>query len=145
MNYQSTKIIHLGSTAFRQWRADSHCRFIHGYRLSAKIWFQCNKLDGNGWVYDFGKCKNFERELKEVYDHKLCVAKDDPNIEEFKNMDSLGLAEIVVFENGVGIEKFTKHVFDLVDEYVRKDTDDRVYVKKVEIWEHELNSAILEA
>lgn len=28
--YQSTKVIELGSCAFRQWRAEhSHCKYIH--------------------------------------------------------------------------------------------------------------------
>ena len=50
----STKIIPLGSAAFRQPFARSHCKFIHGYRLQAKFWFECEVLDNNNWVVDFG-------------------------------------------------------------------------------------------
>ena len=61
MEYQSTKIIELGSCAFRQWRADSHCKFIHGYRLVAKFWFECEKLDERNWVVDFGGLKELKQ------------------------------------------------------------------------------------
>ena len=31
------------STAFRQWRADSHCRFMHGYSLEFNC-FRCRRI-----------------------------------------------------------------------------------------------------
>ena len=37
MSHTSSKLIELGSTAFRQPRADSHCRYIHGYQLKAEV------------------------------------------------------------------------------------------------------------
>ena len=38
--YISTKTYkHLGPVAYRQWRADSHCRFIHGYSLEVHVKF----------------------------------------------------------------------------------------------------------
>ena len=33
------------SAAFRQWRADSHCKFIHGYSLEFEFVFGANELD----------------------------------------------------------------------------------------------------
>ena len=54
MSFTSTKILELGSCAFRQPKADSHCRFLHGYRLTAKFWFRASQLDKNNWVVDFG-------------------------------------------------------------------------------------------
>ena len=50
MRYVSTKIIPMGSTAFRQWRADSHCKLIHGYRLQCKLWFTADELDDKNWI-----------------------------------------------------------------------------------------------
>ena len=47
MSFESTKVIDLGSCAFRQPQAESHCKFIHGYRLKAKFWFTADKLDKN--------------------------------------------------------------------------------------------------
>ena len=60
--FQSTKVLELGSCAFRQPRAShSHCRFVHGYKLSAKFWFEAKELDENNWVVDFGGLKDFKK------------------------------------------------------------------------------------
>ena len=61
MSHTSSKLIELGSTAFRQPRAESHCRYIHGYQLKAEVTFACNELDGNNWVFDFGGLKEFNQ------------------------------------------------------------------------------------
>ena len=34
------------SCAFRQWRADSHCKYVHGYAFRFKVWFE-GELDDN--------------------------------------------------------------------------------------------------
>ena len=48
MTYKSTKThghaIGL-SAAFRQWRADSHCKYLHGYALAVKFVFEAGELD----------------------------------------------------------------------------------------------------
>jgi 6-pyruvoyltetrahydropterin/6-carboxytetrahydropterin synthase len=41
------------STCFRQHRAKSHCRFLHGYPLSFTFTFAATQRDENGWVIDF--------------------------------------------------------------------------------------------
>ena len=51
--YRSYKEFNGYSTAFRQHKADSHCRFIHGYALRFKVWFD-GELDNRNWVVDFG-------------------------------------------------------------------------------------------
>ena len=45
------------SAAFRQWRAESHCRFMHGYSLEFGFVFGAHELDENNWVVDFGGLK----------------------------------------------------------------------------------------
>ena len=42
------------SAAFRQWRADSHCKFLHGYSLEFEFEFGADELDEKNWVVDFG-------------------------------------------------------------------------------------------
>ena len=70
MSYQSTKIIELGSCAFRQWRAThSHCRFLHGYQLKAKLWFSGSSLDEKNWIVDFGGLKELKAKLQQVFDN----------------------------------------------------------------------------
>lgn len=133
----------MGSTAFRQWRAKSHCRFCHGYRLQSKIWFAADQLDENNWVYDFGDCKIIKNTLEQQFDHTTCVAADDPELETFKLLHQKGIIDLRVMD-AVGIEKTAEWVFNTVNEFVQERTANRVYVLKVEVWEHEGNSAIFE-
>jgi 6-pyruvoyltetrahydropterin/6-carboxytetrahydropterin synthase len=138
--YQSTKIIDLGSCAFRQPKATSHCRHIHGYRLSSKIWFACIELDENNWVMDFGGLKELKESLEDIFDHTLVISSNDPCLDTFKELEKQDAAKLVVMD-GVGIEKFARTVFYIADEFVKRITLSRVWVEQVEVWEHEKNSA----
>jgi len=144
MIYLSTKIIPLGSTTFRQWRADSHCKYIHGYRLLSKIWFTADKLDKNNWVFGIGDCKRLKYMLEYQFDHTFCCAADDPEIETFRRLEERGLLQLRVMEEAVGIEATAKWVFNLANNHVEDRTRGRAWVSKVEVWEHEGNSAIYE-
>ena len=142
-NFQSTKVIELGSCAFRQWRAtDSHCRHIHGYQLKAKIWFGCNTLDDRNWVVDFGGLKDLKVILHEYFDHTLTVAADDPALELFKELATGDVINLRVFEGGVGIEKTAEFVFNLTQEYIKAASSGRCWVNAVEVFEHADNSAV---
>ena len=45
----STKVFDGFSCVFRQWKADgTHCRFLHGYGVSFKVWFE-GELDERNW------------------------------------------------------------------------------------------------
>jgi 6-pyruvoyltetrahydropterin/6-carboxytetrahydropterin synthase len=143
MKYESTKIIELGSCAFRQWKADSHCKFIHGYRLVAKFWFACNHLDEKNWVVDFGGLKGLKQVLEKQFDHTLCIAADDPLLEVFKQLHTTGGCDLRVMSKGVGIERTAEWCFDVADGNVRGITNNRCWVEKVEVWEHDKNSAIV--
>ena len=143
MKYSSTKIIELGSCAFRQWRADSHCKFIHGYRLIAKFWFNCNDLDEKNWVVDFGGLKGLKDILEKQFDHTLCVASDDPLLEGFKSLHAAGGCDLRIMTDGVGIEKTAEWCLNTADTFIREQTGGRCWVEKVEVWEHEKNSALV--
>ena len=139
--FESTKIIELGSTAFRQPDADSHCRFIHGYKLTAKFWFACDALDGNNWVVDFGGLKELKDELRNLFDHTLCVSGDDPYLATFQQMYIDEIVDLRVFDNGVSIEKFAERCYLIANHYLRT-LGDRCWCSKVEVFEHSSNSAI---
>jgi 6-pyruvoyltetrahydropterin/6-carboxytetrahydropterin synthase len=135
----------LGSCAFRQWKAKSHCKFLHGYDLRAKIWIGCNELNSNGWVFDFGGFKDITDLLQHSFDHKTCVASDDPEFEDFVALNEKNVIQLIVFNDGVGIEKFAKAVFDLVNDEVKAVTKGRCWVEQVEVFEHDKNSAIYQS
>ena len=144
MRYISTKIIPMGSTAFRQWRADSHCKLIHGYRLQCKLWFTADELDDKNWIYDFGGCREIKKLLEKQFDHTTVVAADDPELDTFKLMSEKGMIDLRIAEKGVGIEWTAEWVYETTNKFVTEQTNSRVRVIKVEVWEHEGNSAIYE-
>lgn len=140
-DYQSTKLIELGSCAFRQPNAKSHCKYIHGYRLKAKIWFGCSDLNTNNWVVDFGGLKQLKETLQKHFDHTLVLSNDDPLLNQFKIIHKKGGVDLRTMD-GVGIEKFAEYCFNVSNEYVNKKTNGRCWVNQVEVFEHENNSAI---
>ena len=144
MSFSSTKIIELGSCAFRQPQAKSHCKFVHGYRLVGKFWFSANELDENNWVVDFGGLKSLKSKLEEHFDHTTVIADNDPALDSFKKLHEDGIVDLRVMHGGVGIEKFAEHCFKVANEHVVQSTDGRCWCKKVEVFEHEKNSAIYE-
>ena len=144
MSFTSTKIIELGSCAFRQPTADSHCRFIHGYRLTAKFWFRAKELDHNNWVVDFGGLKDLKKLLEDQFDHTTCIARTDPKLEIFKQMRDAGVCDLRIMD-GVGIEKFAEWCHATADNFVGIITNMRCRCVAVEVFEHEKNSAIYSA
>jgi len=131
------------SACFRQWRADSHCRFVHGYALAIKMEFLATHLNSKNWVVDFGSLKPIKQMLENTFDHKLLVAADDPLLAEFKRLEELGGAEVVVVHD-TGCEAFAKLIGDQVIYWLslQPDLDGRVYLSSVEVREHGANSAI---
>jgi 6-pyruvoyltetrahydropterin/6-carboxytetrahydropterin synthase len=140
MNFQSTKLIELGSCAFRQWSASSHCRFVHGYQLKAKFWFGASHLDEKNWVVDFAGLKELKAILQQQFDHTLCIASDDPLLPLFLQLHEQKGCDLRVME-GVGIEKTAEWCFNVANDYVKKMTNNRCWVESVEVFEHEANSA----
>jgi len=131
------------STVFRQSGADSHCNLLHGYALSFSFKFGCEQLDEKDWVVDFGGLHELKDWLKDNFDHKLVVAKNDPEIKRILTLQDEGLAEVVVV-NGVGCEKFAEHAFHKADDLVGEMTGGRTYCVSCEVREHGANSAIYE-
>ena len=142
--FQSTKVINLGSCAFRQPRAESHCRYIHGYRLKAKFWFEADNLDDNNWVVDFGSLKPLKKKLEKQFDHTLCIDVHAPALARFQLLSDNDAADIRIM-NGVGIEITAKWCHDAANEHLDNGTTPNgARCVKVEVWEHEGNSAIYE-
>jgi 6-pyruvoyltetrahydropterin/6-carboxytetrahydropterin synthase len=139
--YSSTKLIELGSCAFRQWKAtDTHCCKVHGYQLKAKFWFE-GELDDRNWVVNFGGLKGLKSVLQKQFDHTLCIAADDPLINIFQELHDAGGCDLRIM-SAVGIEKTAEYCFQVANTYIQKLTEARCKVTKVEVWEHDLNSAI---
>lgn len=149
MKFQSSKVFDGFSTVFRQWKADgTHCRFLHGYDIEVKVYFE-GDLDHRNWVWDFGGMKRAKGKIdgfnpKEwfdyMFDHTTVVAQDDPFLPQFKLMHEEHIIQLRVIP-AVGAEQFAKYVFEKVDEFVTKETEGRVYVTRVDIAENRKNAA----
>ena len=147
--FQSSKVFDGFSTVFRQWKAEeTHCRFVHGYGISFKVYFE-GELDHRNWVWDFGGMKRAKTQIdgkspKEwmdyMFDHTLIVAEDDPYLNAFREMGTAGVAQVRVIE-ATGAEKFAEFVFNKINEFVKTETENRVRVTKVKFMEHGKNAA----
>lgn len=133
------------SACFRQWRAKSHCRFIHGYALSFKFTFQAETLDENGWVIDFGGLKPLKQWLVDNFDHRLVIAADDPAVNTLMALSDNDLmegklADVTILPR-VGCEAFALYAYNQAA-LLAMETGGRVRVHSVEVREHGANSAI---
>ena len=147
--FQSSKVFDGFSTVFRQWKAETtHCRFVHGYGISFKVYFE-GDLDERNWVWDFGGMKRAKTQIdgkspKEwmdyMFDHTLIVAEDDPFIKAFQQMDDAGVAQVRVIP-ATGAEKFAEYIYNKLNKFVDTETEGRVRVTKVKFMEHGKNAA----
>ena len=143
-DYRSTKKFDGYSTAFRQWRAKhSHCQFVHGYAMEFLVTFE-GSLDELNWVCDFGcfKRNGIKDHMKYMFDHTTIVAKDDPELESFKQLSEKGLIQLRILDH-VGCEKFAEYVFDYINSKIFTETEGRVRVLKVESFEGGTNNSAI--
>ena len=129
------------SAVFRQPKAHSHCKFLHGYSLAFKFTFGASNLDEKNWVVDFGGLKKLKKWLEDSFDHKLVLDRDDPMMYKFAELENAGLAEITLLD-GVGVEKFAEHAWKFADDLVKEASDGRCWCESVECSEHGANSGI---
>ena len=145
----STKLFDGYSTCVRQWKAEgTHCKFLHGYAVSFRVWFE-GELDERNWVFDFGGMKRAKSTIagkspKEFFtwllDHTTVIAEDDPYLEHFKQMDTDGIIQLRVLPS-VGCERFAEYLYETINNFLKEETEGRVKAVKIEVYEHERNSA----
>jgi 6-pyruvoyltetrahydropterin/6-carboxytetrahydropterin synthase len=145
MTFRSTKTYghDIGlSACFRQWRAESHCRLLHGYALAVHFEFETENLDIRNWVVDFGSLKSLKQMLQDTFDHKLLVAEDDPERKALELLGLIGIAEIVIVP-ATGCERFAELIFECTEQWLADNGySPRCKLVKVEVREHGANSAI---
>ena len=150
--FQSTKVFDGFSCVFRQWRAEgTHCKFLHGYGVSFRVWFE-GDLDYRNWVWDFGGMKrakgtidgmNPKAWMDYMFDHTTIMAEDDSLLGTFKTLDATGAVQLRILP-AVGAEKFAEFIYNKLQEFVNQETEGRVKVVRVEFMENGKNSAIYE-
>jgi len=148
--FQSTKLFDGFSCVFRQWKAEgTHCSFLHGYGVSFRVWFE-GELDERNWVWDFGGMKrakgtidgmNPKAWMDYMFDHTTIVAKDDPYLENFREMWKDGIIQLRIIP-ATGAEQFAKYIYEKLNPFIQEETQGRVKITKVEFMEHNKNTAI---
>ena len=149
MKFQATKLFDSYSACFRQWKAEgTHCRFLHGYAVSFRVWFE-GELDERNWVWDFGGMKRAKGNIEGMspkaffeylLDHTTIVAEDDPYLENFKQLHYDGIIQLRILP-ATGCERFAEYLHLKINTFLLEETNGRVRATKVEVYEHERNSA----
>ena len=146
--FQASKLFDGYTCVFRQWRTDSHCRYLHGYALSFRFWFE-GELDCNNWVWDFGGMgrtkelidgKPPKEWLSWMFDHTTIIAEDDPHRAYFDALAKEGIAQ-VRYVPAVGAEKFAELLWHKFNPLVQSATAERVRIAQVEVYENTKNAA----
>ena len=86
--------------------------------------FQCESLDENGFVVDFGNLKFLRDWIDENLDHACLLSEDDPEMDRFVRMQNDNLIQITTVNNA-SCEKVAKHIFDVFDEMIRSKTSQK--------------------
>ena len=75
-----------------------------------------------------------------LLDHTVVVAQDDPYLDKFIQMDKDGIIQLRVIP-ATGCEKFAEYLYEAINKFLFEETNGRVKAVKVEVYEHERNSA----
>jgi 6-pyruvoyltetrahydropterin/6-carboxytetrahydropterin synthase len=142
-NFRSTKRFIGFPCTHRQWRAESHCRFVHGYSRDFYFEFAAAELTKEGWVVDFGGLNEIKLWLGDIFDHTFLVAQDDPELETFQELDERQAIQLRVLPNP-GMEGTAEYVYQEASKILERLYGKRAWITRVEVFENEKNSAIYE-
>lgn len=128
------------SCCFRQWRAESHCRFLHGYAIQVRLDFATRELDVRNWAVDFGSLKSFKGWLEDLLDHKTLVASDDPELGTFQELAQKGLIQLREVPS-TGCEALARMIWEYGEQWLQDNGYNHIVLTKVTINEHDANGA----
>lgn len=140
-NFKSTKRFTGFPCTHRQWKAESHCRFVHGYSREFYFEFEAKELTKEGWVVDFGGLKEIKNWLNYIFDHTFLAAQDDPKLEVFKQLDMEGVIQLRILPNP-GMEGTAHYVYHEASKILKKLYGDRAWITLVRVNENENNSGV---
>lgn len=126
------------------------CASVHGYDREVEFTF-AGDVDEMGWIVPFGELKAVKDFLEYYFDHVTVLPANDPRLDKLCSVHSELMEEggilgtLRILPSGVSMEMSSLFVWEHVNHYIYKITDGRCYVAKVQIFEHDRNSGILEA
>lgn len=123
------------------------CSSIHGYDRSVEFTFS-GQVDDNGWIIPFGELKPIKAFLEYYFDHVTVLPADDLRVDDIPlEMIQPGgiLGTLRVLPYGVSMEMSSLFIWEHVNPYIVDLTGKRVYVSKVQCFEHERNTGFVTA
>jgi 6-pyruvoyltetrahydropterin/6-carboxytetrahydropterin synthase len=134
--------------AYRQYKADSHCRFLHGYAFSMKFYFGTNDLDFRNWAADYGGLQELKHILESQFDHTTLCSSDDPEIEWYKEAEKRGIMKLTILPK-LGCEALADYLYKYVNGVYIPDMwgdseSSRLWCYRVEVRETQSNMAFRE-
>jgi len=129
--------------AHRQWKHRGHCKLVHGHNWDFEVCIGCTRLDDNGFVFDFGKFKDFKKWLELNFDHTCVINEDDPQIQTFQNMDRIGLLDLRKIKS-CSSEGIAKYIYEQLQSNFekRRDCAERgIKIRYVRVFEDHKNTA----
>lgn len=124
----------------RQPKHSGHCRFVHGHNVTFEFTFAAKELDENGFVVDFGKLKFLKDYLYKMFDHTFLIPLDDPEMKIWEDLYSKNLIDLRIVPD-VSAEGLSIFILEKANEILNTQTNNRVSVVEVTVWEDEKNSA----
>jgi len=105
-------------------------------------------LDVRNWAADYGGLKELKKILEDQFDHTLLVARDDPEFETFKLLESKKLAKLTVLPR-LGCEGLADMLYKYVNgvyipEMWGLGEHNRLWCYRVEVRETQANMAFRE-
>ena len=153
MKYQVSKRMDGYSVCFRQHRAESHCRFLHGYGISFVLHFEADDLDERNWVWDFGWAKNPHYQIDGMtvktwfdymFDHTVLLDQDDPELEVFENLAEKALIQLRILPR-FSCECLAEFLLETIAPLIAQGSEERARLIRVDVIENDRSqgSAIL--
>lgn len=124
----------------RQYKAESHCRFVHGYSREFYFEFACNERTPEGWVVDFGGLTEVKKFLEYHFDHTFLAAADDPELATWRELDKKAIIQLRILPNP-SMEGTAEWVYSEANKMVKAMTKNRAWITLVTVSENEKNSA----
>jgi 6-pyruvoyltetrahydropterin/6-carboxytetrahydropterin synthase len=103
--------------------------------------FGCTELTESGFGVDFGEFSDIKAWLSHWFDHTTLINEDDPELHLFQDLHDKEIIDLRVLPN-VSMERTAEFVFDYVDTWIRKQTDNRSFLIEVECRENDKNAGI---
>ena len=152
MIYYVEKYLDGFSVCFRQFKSNSHCRFLHGYGIAFRLHFRSYELNECSWVWDFGWLKDTRFKIEgmsvkewfsHMFDHTVVIAETDPYLSTFKDLYQKGLIQLRIIPI-FSCEALGEYILNKLNTLIMTASNRRVTLYKVDVIENNKNVAKVE-